>query len=159
MARVTIDDSILKDTADAIREKTGTAQGIGVEQFATIIASISGGGGDSEYFFQEYESASYISLNNSTAEIDLDADAVEWLVMFPMQLDSGGQYAFTGGVYIPGVFGRTERTSYGVSTFSIIGCGSGDEMSVSDGVLRVRRTNNSGIYDGVRYGIIGKAVS
>jgi len=163
MGRVTISDVILTDVADAIREKTKTSDTISPLNFADMIMSIvggsEGGSSSSDYFFQEYSSSNNININSRNEYIDIDYDDVEWLIIIPMQINSGGQYAFTGGVYIPNVFGRTERTSYGVSTFSIIGCGSGSEITVSDGVITLTKGQNCTIYADIPYGIIGKAKS
>lgn len=156
MARVTIDDEILTGIADAIRDKTETEDGISPLNFAQMIESISGGE-DNGLFFQEYSSANDVQLNNYTHYIDIDVDDVEWLIFFPLQSNLGGQYACNGGVYIPNVLGRMERTSYGVSTSALLGCGSGEEMRVVDGQLLLRRSNNTYIISNVRYGIVGKA--
>ena len=48
MSRVTVNEQYLQDTADAIREKTGSSDTYKPSQFASAIADISGGSGDFE---------------------------------------------------------------------------------------------------------------
>lgn len=158
MGRVTISDVILTDVADAIREKTKTSDTISPLNFADMIMSIVGGD-ENGLFFQEYSSANSININSSTVYIDLDienTEDIEYLLFFPISPDSGGQYGCNGGVYIPNLFGRLERTSYGSSTWNNIGCGSGDEIKVVDGQLVLHKGQNSYINANILYGIIGK---
>ena len=48
MSRVTVNEQYLQDTADAIREKTGSSDTYKPSQFASAIADISGGSGNFE---------------------------------------------------------------------------------------------------------------
>lgn len=112
---------------------------------------------ESDLFFQEYSSVNSININTATAYIDLDVDDVEWLVFFPLEDKVFGNYNCSGGVYIPGVFGIVERTSYGNTSFSTIGCRAGTDMVVEDGVLSIHKPSQScTIVAGTKYGIIGK---
>lgn len=143
--------------ANSIRSKDGTTEPIVANNFPQRILDIPSGGSDNGLFFQEYSSASDINIYSSTLNIDLNANDVEWLIMFPMQSDAKAQYSFPGAVYIPGIFGRTDRTAYNVKEFSTMGCGSGTDLTVSNGVLSIRRSsNNAYVMAGVQYGIVGK---
>ena len=147
----------LTQIANSIRSKDGTTESIIATDFPQRILDIpSGGGSDNGLFFQEYSSASDISINNSVLNIDLNVNDVEWLIMFPMQSNSLAQYSCTGGVYIPDVLGALSRTGYGVTNFSVMGCGSGTEMTVSNGVLSLVRGQNTYVMAGLKYGIVGK---
>lgn len=147
----------LTQIADSIRSKDGTTDLIPATDFPQRILDIPSGGDSSNgLFYQEWISVNTVNLNGSTVNIDLNVNDVEWLIMFPLQIEASGQYSCAGGVYIPDLFGRLERTAYGVSIFSFMGAGSGTEMTVSNGVLSLVRTSNTYIYADVRYGIVGK---
>lgn len=148
----------LTQIANSIRSKDGTTEPIVANDFPQRILDIpSGGGSDNGLFFQKYLSTSDINIYNSTLNIDLNVNDVEWLIMFPMQSDAKAQYSCPGGVYIPGILGRTDRTAYNVEEFSTLGCGSGTDITVANGVLSLRRSsNNAYIMAGVQYGIVGK---
>lgn len=155
MSRVTIDDYILTSTANAIREQLGTSGMISPLKFPSLIQSIECGE-DNGLFYQEYSSVNNININSGTAYIDLDVDDVEWLIFFPLADSVPGNYSCTGGIYIPNVFGLVERSSYGASTLSTIGCKYGTDIQVSDGMLSLHKGQNCTIFAGFKYGIIGK---
>ena len=148
----------LTQIADSIRSKDGTTEPIIATDFPQRILDIpSGGGSDNGLFFQEYSSASDVNIYASTLNIDLNVNDVEWLIMFPMQSDAKSQYSCPGGVYIPDVLGRLDRTAYNVKEFSTMGCGSGTDMTVSNGVLSLHRSsNNAYVMSGLQFGIVGK---
>jgi len=150
--------SLLSQIADSIRSKDGTTELIYAQDMPQRILDIPSGGSDSGLFYQEYASVNTIDVKNVGASIDLIANDVEWLIMFPLQATSSGQYAISGGLYIPGMLGVLERTGYGQTTFITLGCYAGTDMTVSDGVLTLKKWNQSGfIYPDVKYGIVGKA--
>ena len=150
--------SLLTQIADSIRSKDGTTELIHAPDMPQRILDIPSGGSDSDLFYQEYSSVNTIDVKNIGASIDLIANDVEWLIMFPLQATSSEHYAISGGIYIPSIFGWLERTGYSQTTFTVIGCNKGTDMTVSDGVLTLKKSNNAGyIYPDVKYGIVGKA--
>lgn len=158
MAKYTIDSSTLTDIADAIRGQYGETDKIAVTDFAEAIANIEGGGGSNGLFYQEFQHVgSAINLNGEALLIPLDVDDVEFLIIFPLNNGTSGQYLMTGGIYIPSIFGALDRTSYGSYVMSTIGARSGSEIQVNKGMLRLAKGQNVYIQSDVTYGIIGKA--
>ena len=149
---------LLQQIADSVRSKDGTTELIHAPDLPQRILDIPSGGSDSGLFYQEFASVNTIDVKNVGASIDLIVNDVEWLIMFPLQATSSAHYAISGGVYIPGMFGGLDRTGYGQTTFVTLGCTSGTEMTVSDGVLTLKKSNQTAyIYSDVKYGIVGKA--
>lgn len=112
---------------------------------------------ESDLFYQEFSSTNDVQLNGNNLHINLDVDEVDFLIVFPLTNTVKGNYAFSGGIYVPDVFGRADRTSYGNTGYSIMGCGVGTDIFVNDGVLTISKTQSCIIFANTAYGIIGKA--
>lgn len=150
MAIWKINDTTLTGIADAIRDKLGETVEYPVQSLADKIASISGG--DVKAIL--YNADVTQNINGSPATISLDSSSVDWLVIFPASTESKGQYAMSGGVYVPALFGSLDRTSYGSTVWSTIGCRAGSEITVNNGILTLSKSQNTFIYEGSEYFIV-----
>ena len=112
MSRVTIDDGILTDVAESIRNKNGTTESISPIDFATLIDGISAGQGDSDNSVEVLEviltnAAESVTLPTSKAMAD-----ISWITVIPVDalvfVGSANRYV-AAGVYFPN--GNTQISS------------------------------------------------
>ena len=93
-------NEVMKETADAIREKTGKSEKIAPINFAEEIKSISAGGGESASTI-EYLDVSGMNTDNKSA-----------LIMYALQLKLTGEDVVLGTQIISnGVYARTPMPS------------------------------------------------
>lgn len=95
MAKYLIQDTTLTEIADAIRSKTGSADGILVSEMASQIAGISGGGGDVRYVtFMDHTGT--VELGKKAVAVGDDcADPIARGVFDTPTRESDAQYNYT----------------------------------------------------------------
>lgn len=138
MSRVTIDDGILTDIADAIRTQYQDDSPISPLDFADAILEIDGGGGET------------LPFNMSSGEIELMSDEVDALTIE----HNYGAIPNIILLWCDGFSDRTAEDTKGIKPFTSVAC-----MSVqkSDGTIfqttvKTWVSNNQGVIFNTNYG-------